>query len=256
MAANASRSHRSRDRMMAIRALLLGESFKTVYRIFNISPRTLQRWVARFNERGIDGLIELDHDVTGVGPTSQGGDGPGQLSLVLRRRGYRLASPPDLSRQDQPRLERTGQHQDGDRHYGAVPADHASAACFRSQHVDYSPLKVTVVSVGCAPQAVAPRGVSTADSIDFEVGGINIPSGRRAAPPVRNLAPGQPGPNNIDGTTPSWMAKYPSSSPHLNPPPQTGADLEPARYVSNESNSHHSTMGLNLQSSTPGRVVR
>ena len=43
---------------MAIRALLLGESFKTVYRIFNISPRTLQRWVARFNERGIDGLIE------------------------------------------------------------------------------------------------------------------------------------------------------------------------------------------------------
>ena len=58
IAMNAARSGRSRDRMMAIRALLLGEAYETVYRIFNVSQRTLQRWVARFNNRGIDGLIE------------------------------------------------------------------------------------------------------------------------------------------------------------------------------------------------------
>jgi transposase len=56
---NAARSRRSRDRMMALRALLLGESFESVYRIFNVAPRTLQRWVARFNARGIDGVIEV-----------------------------------------------------------------------------------------------------------------------------------------------------------------------------------------------------
>ena len=43
---------------MAIRALLLGEAYESVYRIFNVSQRTLQRWVTRFNERGIDGLVE------------------------------------------------------------------------------------------------------------------------------------------------------------------------------------------------------
>ncbi|MCH8922478.1 MAG: helix-turn-helix domain-containing protein [Planctomycetes bacterium] len=58
VAANGARSRRSRDRMMAIRALLLSEAFESVYRIFIVSPRTLQRWVARFNERGIDGLID------------------------------------------------------------------------------------------------------------------------------------------------------------------------------------------------------
>ena len=58
VAANGARSRRSRDRMMAIRALLLSEAFESVYRIFIVSPRTLQRWVARFNEVGIDGLIE------------------------------------------------------------------------------------------------------------------------------------------------------------------------------------------------------
>ena len=58
IALNAARSGRSRDRMVAIRALILGEAYETVYRIFNVSQRTLQRWVARFNEAGIDGLIE------------------------------------------------------------------------------------------------------------------------------------------------------------------------------------------------------
>jgi transposase len=36
----------------------LDTSIKDVASIFNVSPRTIQRWVSRFNARGIDGLIE------------------------------------------------------------------------------------------------------------------------------------------------------------------------------------------------------
>ena len=57
-ALKAARSSRSRDRLMAIRTLILGYTHNDVASIFNVSLRTTQRWVSRFNARGIDGLIE------------------------------------------------------------------------------------------------------------------------------------------------------------------------------------------------------
>lgn len=49
---------RSSGRMMAIKALILGFDFDSVAKLHGTSPRTLQKWVAAFNECGIDGLIE------------------------------------------------------------------------------------------------------------------------------------------------------------------------------------------------------
>lgn len=54
----AAASARSRDRMRAIRALILGEAWASVARIFEVCERTLARWVKRFNESGIDGLVD------------------------------------------------------------------------------------------------------------------------------------------------------------------------------------------------------
>ncbi len=51
-------SPRSRDRLMAMRALLQGIAYEQVHRLFDVSSRTLHTWVLRFNARGIDGLIE------------------------------------------------------------------------------------------------------------------------------------------------------------------------------------------------------
>lgn len=48
----------SRDRLRAIRALALGHDFVQVADIFEVCERTLERWVERFNRRGIDGLID------------------------------------------------------------------------------------------------------------------------------------------------------------------------------------------------------
>jgi len=48
----------SRDRMRAIRALAHGHDFIMVADIFEVCERTLERWVERFNQRGIDGLID------------------------------------------------------------------------------------------------------------------------------------------------------------------------------------------------------
>lgn len=45
-------------RMSALRALLLGQDPKAVALIFNVTPRTLTRWVFAFNASGIDGLID------------------------------------------------------------------------------------------------------------------------------------------------------------------------------------------------------
>lgn len=45
-------------RMTAIRALLLGQDPQAVATIFDISSRTLTRWVGDYNESGIDGLID------------------------------------------------------------------------------------------------------------------------------------------------------------------------------------------------------
>lgn len=57
-AMRAARNPRSRERMRAIRALILGQREEDVALIFEISRRTLERWVARFNRWGIDGLID------------------------------------------------------------------------------------------------------------------------------------------------------------------------------------------------------
>lgn len=45
-------------RMTAIRALLIGLDFATVAAVFNVSERTLSRWVKAFNEEGVDGLLD------------------------------------------------------------------------------------------------------------------------------------------------------------------------------------------------------
>lgn len=58
MAAQCAPSRRSHVRMMAIKALLLGLEFEQVMSLFGKSRRTVTRWIAAFNERGIDGLIE------------------------------------------------------------------------------------------------------------------------------------------------------------------------------------------------------
>lgn len=49
---------RSAMRMLAIKTLLFGVDFETVCGIHAIADKTLSRWIAAFNERGIDGLIE------------------------------------------------------------------------------------------------------------------------------------------------------------------------------------------------------
>ena len=54
-------SGRSHDRMMAIKALILGFDFESVMALYDVTRRTLTRWITDFNERGIDGLIEGKH---------------------------------------------------------------------------------------------------------------------------------------------------------------------------------------------------
>jgi len=51
-------SKRAHFRMLAIKSLLLGIHHDTAAELFNVSRRTLFSWIARFNEAGIDGLIE------------------------------------------------------------------------------------------------------------------------------------------------------------------------------------------------------
>ncbi len=57
-AAKAAPSLASHERMMAILALLEGISPAQVVRLYTVTARTLRTWVRRFNEHGIDGLIE------------------------------------------------------------------------------------------------------------------------------------------------------------------------------------------------------
>lgn len=57
-AAGAAVSKRSHVRLMAMKALLLGFASDQVAALYNVSLRTLSRWVAQFNRLGIDGLIE------------------------------------------------------------------------------------------------------------------------------------------------------------------------------------------------------
>jgi len=54
-------SQRSHDRLMAIKALILGFDFDAVVALHSKTRRTLTRWITAFNKRGIDGLIEGKH---------------------------------------------------------------------------------------------------------------------------------------------------------------------------------------------------
>lgn len=58
IAAQAAVSRRSHIRLMAIKALIMGVAHATVAGIFGVCVRTLSYWVSRFNQAGIDGLIE------------------------------------------------------------------------------------------------------------------------------------------------------------------------------------------------------
>lgn len=53
-------------RLLAIKTLALGVDFDTVCKINDVCERTLQRWIADFNDYGIDGLV--DHERTGRPP--------------------------------------------------------------------------------------------------------------------------------------------------------------------------------------------
>lgn len=57
-AAQAAPTRRSNVRLTAIRALLLDVEHAQVATIFGVTRRTLSTWVRRFNDKGIDGLIE------------------------------------------------------------------------------------------------------------------------------------------------------------------------------------------------------
>lgn len=57
IAANCSPNRRAYERMMAIRALLIGIPRDQVAKLHDVTDRTLLNWIWWFNERGIDGLI-------------------------------------------------------------------------------------------------------------------------------------------------------------------------------------------------------
>ena len=61
VAAQCAPSRRSHNRLMAIKALLLGLDFDQVMALHSKTRRTLTRWISAFNKRGIDGLIEAKH---------------------------------------------------------------------------------------------------------------------------------------------------------------------------------------------------
>ncbi len=58
LAISCSRSKRAHFRMFAIKSLLLGIDHDTTARLFGVTRRTVFNWVRRFNEAGIDGLLE------------------------------------------------------------------------------------------------------------------------------------------------------------------------------------------------------
>ena len=57
-AIRAAASVRSAERMRAIRSLLIGFSRREVCAIFGKSAKTLHAWIDRFNQEGIDGLLD------------------------------------------------------------------------------------------------------------------------------------------------------------------------------------------------------
>ncbi len=44
-------------RLMAIKTLIFGLEYQKVAKLYNVTRRTLARWIRRFNEDGIDGLL-------------------------------------------------------------------------------------------------------------------------------------------------------------------------------------------------------
>ena len=58
VAAKAAPSQRSHNRLMAIRALTLNIPAEQVAALYSISLRSLNNWIRRFNQQGLDGLIE------------------------------------------------------------------------------------------------------------------------------------------------------------------------------------------------------
>lgn len=57
IAANCSPNRKAYERMMAIRALLIGIPREQVANLHDVTDRTLLNWIYAFNEQGIDGLI-------------------------------------------------------------------------------------------------------------------------------------------------------------------------------------------------------
>jgi len=58
IATKATPLKQSHERLMAIRALLLGIPKDQVAALYQVTDRTLNNWIAKFNASGIDGLIE------------------------------------------------------------------------------------------------------------------------------------------------------------------------------------------------------
>ena len=57
-AIKAAASHQSRNRLQAIKALLIGIDAEPLTQLYNISRDTLTVWIKAFNTQGIDGLID------------------------------------------------------------------------------------------------------------------------------------------------------------------------------------------------------
>lgn len=66
IASGAAPYREGHDRIMAIRALAVGIPIAQVALVHFVTPRTINNWINRFNERGIDGLI--DHQRSGRPP--------------------------------------------------------------------------------------------------------------------------------------------------------------------------------------------
>ena len=58
VAAGATVSLRSHERMMEIKALLVGISHDQVAKRYDTTKRNLCQWIDRFNTSGIDGLVQ------------------------------------------------------------------------------------------------------------------------------------------------------------------------------------------------------
>ena len=58
VAARSASTVREHMRSMAIRALLRGTPHAQVAELYGVTRRSLRSWVRRFNESGIDGLLE------------------------------------------------------------------------------------------------------------------------------------------------------------------------------------------------------